>query len=208
MTMNEKKLASKEKELEKLEARLARENKRLEKKTAAAEKVNAVWTKDEYWAKKESGECTEEQDWAHFDRWCVQQDVRETEEAIKKVKKAIEKLDINMAAEIASKTEEARVARIEAEWITKTAEERKAEYEAWLKKFKAECRKDGIEIEEANGNWVSGKTAKGESFYIYGNNGLTTRSLHCYTLTIEGETIFTSGDFATCYSRIKKEGRA
>ena len=71
------------------------------------------------------------------------------------------------------------------------------EYEAWLKQFKAECLLDGITIEYATNTLIAGKTKSGKQFTMYLNNGCTYRSGHCYTLTIESDTIFTSGLFST-----------
>lgn len=86
----------------------------------------------------------------------------------------------------------------------KTPEERKAEYEKWLAQFKADCLKDGIVIDKASNSWITGKTKSEKSFCLSINNGFTERSFHCYTLTIDGATIFTSGDFSTAYRYIKK----
>ena len=38
-----------------------------------------------------------------------------------------------------------------------------------------------------------GKTKQGKTYLLEGNCGLEERSRHCYTLTIDGDCIFTSG---------------
>ena len=72
---------------------------------------------------------------------------------------------------------------------------RKLEFEAEQK----EWAKDGITLE---GRYY-GATPNGKRFYVLGNNGWTERSLHCFTLYIDGETIFTSGEFWRAYGVIK-----
>ena len=72
---------------------------------------------------------------------------------------------------------------------------RKLEFEAEQK----EWMKDGIELKGRY--W--GITPQGKKFNIYGNNGFTIRSLHCFTLYINGETIFTSGEFWRAYGVVK-----
>ena len=62
-----------------------------------------------------------------------------------------------------------------------------------------EWAKDGITLK---GRYY-GTTPQGKKFWIEGNNGFTRRSLHCFTLTIDGETIFTSGEFWRAYGVIK-----
>lgn len=71
----------------------------------------------------------------------------------------------------------------------------KLEFEAEQK----EWAKDGITLKGRY--W--GITPQGKKFNIYGNNGFTTRSLHCVTLYINGETIFTSGEFWRAYGVVK-----
>ena len=85
------------------------------------------------------------------------------------------------------------------------AAQRKAEYERWLAEFKAECLKDGIIIDNACGTWFDGTAANGKRFYLDRNNGWTDRSWHCYSLTIGGETVFTSGEFNTAYRYLMKK---
>lgn len=77
------------------------------------------------------------------------------------------------------------------------------EFEEWLKRFKAECLKDGIIIEEYHNAYMYGTTRNGKPFYLEINNGWTTRSLHCYTLKIDGKTMFTSGTFIRAYNYLR-----
>ena len=87
-------------------------------------------------------------------------------------------------------------AQVEAMEDLKSKEElQKLEFEQEQK----EWAKDGITLEYR----YTGKTPKGETFLIAGNNGYTERSLHCVTLYIGGETIFTSGEFWRAYAVIK-----
>lgn len=209
MTMLEKQIASVEKELAKLAARLERNEAKLVKATAKAEKLNAIEF-DEKWnevnpenpmfRKPEYMPAVE----AHFDHFRAEREVEETKQAIENANKRYAKLTGKANEQSEKNAEAQRVERIESGWLKMTAEERKAEYERWLAEFKAECAKDGIKIEQASGAWVIGETKSGKHFVIEINHGFTERSFHCYTLTIEGETIFTSGDFNTAYARIRR----
>lgn len=72
----------------------------------------------------------------------------------------------------------------------------------WAEEFEAEQKewaKDGIKLEGR----YHGTTPSGKRFVIYGNSGYTRRSLHCFTLRIAGETIFTSGEFWRAYGVIR-----
>lgn len=54
-----------------------------------------------------------------------------------------------------------------------------------------------------HGGYKEGITPAGKKWILYMNNGWTTRSRHCGTLTIEGEgTIFTSGTLAKAFEYI------
>lgn len=123
----------------------------------------------------------------------------EEEFAEKRLAKATEK-----AFEVSLKIDEEKaIEQKEESWISAIQKSEK-EYEAWLKQFKAECLLDGITIEYATNALIAGKTKSGKQFTMYMNNGWTDRSRHCYTLTIEKDTIFTSGLFSTGYSIIKR----
>ena len=202
MTMLEKQIASVEKELAKAEKSLARHIELLAKKTAKAEKLNCNWTREQFFERRDS--VTVEEWGAYFDKIREEDEVEEAKAKIENAKKRYAKLTGKANEQSEKNAEAQRVERIESGWLKMTAEERKAEYERWLAEFKAECAKDGIKIEEANGSWVIGETKSGKHFCIYINHGNTERSFHCYTLTIDGETIFTSGDFSTAYARIRR----
>ena len=205
-TMIEKQVASAEKEVEKLSARLERAKAKAEKARAKAEKLNAV----EYnpiWDTNEEGTIYRKKEYvpfvaAYFDNYSAERDVEEITEALAKANKRLEKLTGKFDEAQEARAEAERVAGIETNWLS--AEERQAEYEKWLAQFKAECAKDGVEIERADAAFVSGKTKSGKKFFLAINSGFTERSFHCYTLTINGETIFTSGEFATAYRIIKR----
>ena len=201
-TMIERQAASVQKELEKLNARLVREQKALEKKTAAAVKLGANCTREEWFAGKRD-EYTPEQEGE-------KRHISETEGSIANAEKRLAKLTGKVEAQQEATAKEAaevaRISNIETKWIEMTPEEkeeraakRKAEYEKWLAGFKAECLKDGIVIEEVIGRYFKGLTANGKRFFLDGNNGYTNRSRYCYTLTINGNTVFTSGEFVTAY---------
>lgn len=206
-TMIERKAESVRKELEKLNARLVRENKTLAKKTAAAEKLNAICT-DEEWFGGMRDKFTNEQAWAWIDWTGAKRDIRDTESQIENAQKRLDKLTGKVEAQQEERAkEEAIVARcnsIENRMLTQEQREanaarKEAEYKKWLAEFKAECLKDGIIIDNACATWFDGTAANGKKFYLDRNNGWTERSWHCYSLTIGGATVFTSGDFTTAY---------
>ena len=62
-----------------------------------------------------------------------------------------------------------------------------------------EWLKDGIKLERR----YAGHTPSGLWFSIQRNSGMSMLSRHCYTLYIDGEVIFTSGEFWRAYSVIK-----
>ena len=68
-----------------------------------------------------------------------------------------------------------------------------------FEKEQKEWAKDGITLEER----YRGITPNGKRFDIYGNCGWTMRSRHCFTLRVDEQTIFTSGEFWRCYQEIK-----
>lgn len=208
-TMIERQANSISKEIEKLEAKLEKHEAKLAKVTAKAEKMDAlefkeIWNEpnpeNPMYRKPEHIKAVS----AYMDLVGEQREVEDIKHRLENAKARLNKVMPKVEAVEAEAKDTARIAQIESGWLTKTAEERKAEYEAWLAQFKAECLKDGIIIEEANAHWISGKTASGKNFIMYINSGFTERSMHCYTLRIESETIFTSGDFATGYRVIRK----
>lgn len=217
MTMNEKRVESIRKEIEKYEAQLAKREEKLAKKLAAAEKLNAV-EYDKKW--DEEGERINEfmiertkenakKVGAYFALSMAKDEVEETKRNLENAHKRLEKLMPKAEADGEKREQDARADEMESKFYsaansTKSKEEREAEYLAWLEWFKAECLKDGVIVEHADGWSVGGLTASGKTFWIYGNSGTTLRSWHCYTLRVDGETIFTSGEFSTCYNRIKR----
>lgn len=209
MTMTEKKMHSIEKEIEKLTKSLNRYEGILDKKVAKCEKLDCNWHSDEWFEHRDT--CTPEQASAHFEMTVAQSNVDETKRRLQTLENNLAKITGKFEVESAKRSEDQneleRATQIESSWLSipkKSAEEREAEYQAWLKQFKAECLKDGVKIENANDSFINGITKGGKKFAMYINHGVTERSWHCYTLYIEGKTIFTSGDFSTAYAIIKK----
>lgn len=211
-TMIERKAESILKELEKLNARLVREQTRLDKKTAAAEKIGANCTEAEWFAGMREA-YTAEQKEAWFDKSCAEDAVADTLRQIKNAETRLAKVTGKVEAQQEANAQEAaeveRIGKIEIRYLTAEQMEanrkaKEAEYQKWLESFKADCLKDGIKIDEAFAGYFSGWTKGGKRFRMEGNNGWTTRSIHCYTLTVAGETVFTSGEFLTAYRYIMK----
>lgn len=214
MTMIEKRAESIRKEIEKMNKSLATHKERLEKKTEKAAKLNALEYNEKWDTEGERiNECmlrrTPENAKAYGAWWAMRlekDEVEDLERRIANAKARLAKLLPEVEAKAEKNAEDERIEEMETKFFnftTKTAEQRKAEYEAWLKEFKAECLKDGVVIEEVNGWAITGKTKSGKQFGCYGNSGCTERSRHCYTLYIDREMIFTSGDFTTCYRLLK-----
>ena len=203
-TMVERKMQSTQKEIEKLTKSLARYQGILEKKVAKCESLGCNWTRDEFFQHRDT-DMTQEQDEAYFDKGIAEMNVEDTQRRLQKAQNRLSKLMPQEESVEQDRKEHERLSGIEKKWLSMTAEEIKADYERWLKQFKADCLKDGIIIEDASNNFICGQTAKGERFYMAINNGFTERSFHCYTLRVDGQTVFTSGDFVTAYRYIKKE---
>ena len=198
MKMVEIKFTSIVKEMEKLNARLERAEKALAKKTANAEKygvinwspedrrewLNNVETVDGWIVNKEDIK----KNGAYFEYYSAIRDVEDVKRSIEKVERRLEKAESDLEnyhkeiEELADLMKKEELYRLEFE------EERKE----WLK--------DGIVLESR----YYGMTPSGKRFYIHGNCGMTLRSRHCFTLTINGDTIFTSGEFWRAYSVIKR----
>lgn len=187
------------KEWEKLQARLERQKKALEKAEAKAEKYGVKdWTRADYRAWIETVEVNEsyfiknkadqDKNGAWFDLGMKRDAVEDTEKSIARCEARLEKKMETFEKDTAE--------REELEKVTGKEELMKLSFE----QEKKEWLKDGIILEDR----YSGFTPQGKHFIIYGNNfGMTKRSLHCYTLRIAGETIFTSGLFWRCYSVVK-----
>ena len=196
MKMIEINLASLTNEMNKLIEKKARIEKKLEKATAKVEKLNCKWTWEEHreWLMNvptENGWITSKEDikknGAWFDWSGAQDDLEDVNKKIERLQAKIEQA-------------EQKVDEYHAE-VEKIDDAKKRE-ELWKLEFEAEQKewaKDGIQLE----NRYYGKTPSGKGFHIYGNNGWTRRSLHCFTLYIGGEVVFTSGEFWKCYLAIK-----
>lgn len=198
MTMAEKKMNSIQKEIEKLEKSLARYQGLLEKKIAKCEKLNCNWTREEMFDKREKGEMSQEQWSAYFDRIIEESHVEDTqrrlENAGKRFGRAVEEYEKVAAKE----AEDEEINAKELQWL-ENSQKNEEEYYEWLNQFRKECAEDGIIIEEASNNWISGRTASGKKFSMYINEGWTRRSLYSYTLRVNGTVLFTSGLFSTGY---------
>lgn len=198
MTMAEKKMNSIQKEIEKLEKSLERYQGLLEKKIAKCEKLDCNWTREQMFEKRENNEMSQEQWSAWFDKSLAEGNVEDTQHRLENACKRFEKA----AAEyekVAEKTaEDERIDAKELEWL-ENRQKSEEEYYKWLEQFKKECAKDGIIIDEASNNWIYGNTASGKKFSMYINDGYTIRSLHSYTLRVNGVVLFTSGLFSTAY---------
>lgn len=187
------------KELEKLNAKLERAKKTYEKKLENAKKYGVEnWSNEDRhnWIKTvettDSGFIVNKSDikinGAWFDMVCAEDEVKNVEKAIERAEKRLEHAEIKMNEYI--------------EEISKIEDAKKRE-ELWQAKFEKEQKewaKDGITLEAR----YYGTTPNGKRFYIERNHGETFRSLHCFTLTIDGETIFTSGEFWRAYLEIKR----
>ena len=211
-TMIERQAASVQKELDKLIARLAREQARLVKKTAAAEKLGANCTSEEWFGGKRD-EFTPEQAWSWIDMEGSKREIADLERQIANAEKRLAKLtgkvEAQQEANAAKEAEETRIGQIETRFLTAEQVEanrkrKEEEYQKWLAEFKAECLKDGIKIDKACASYFTGWTKGGKRFFIDGNCGYTVRSRHCYSLRIDGVTLFTSGEFFTAYRYLMK----
>lgn len=186
------------KEMEKLEKQLERRIKALEKAQAKAEKLGvAEWTNEERNAWLQTVE-TEgfliknkadiDKNGAWFSLFGAKRDLQETEQAIEKCKARLEKKEEAYTSCLNDQTE---------------YEKREDLIKETLEEMAKEWAKDGITLEGIRYGFY-GKTPQGKSFVIYRNSyGYTRRSLHCFTLKIDGQTIFTSGLFWRAYGVIK-----
>ena len=184
-------------EIEKLKIRLEKAESKLAKAEAKVEKLNCRWTKEEMleWRKTvgttETGWIVNDADIKKNGAWF---DWEMAKDAVEEIKSKIENASDRF--EKAEKKVEEYRREVEKIADLKTREELyKLEFEA----EKKEWAKDGINLE---GRYY-GTTPKGSRFYVEGNHGFTKRSRKCFTLTINGETVFTSGEFWLAYSYIK-----
>lgn len=204
MTMNEKKLASTEKELNKLYKSLERYIDLYEKKQQKCIKLNCNWTDEEWCQHRDANDMTDKQYEAYFDMDLQQMYIEDTKNRINKLEQTLKKQEQRVKEE-SEKNEifMAEYNRLTDAEIKLNQEMVKAEYEAWLKEFKSACLKDGVIVEEAYSSMVFGTTPSGKRFSIIPNNGWTERSRHCYSVRVESNTIFTSGEFWRAYSVVK-----
>lgn len=204
-TMIEKKAASIQKEIEKYTTQIIRRKALLEKKTAKAIKLDCNWTNEELRANRDT--MTQPQWAAWFEMSLAQDSLKESEDHLANAKARFRKM-IPQLEEVAAKEEDdARIDEIktslEKNLSLKDYVKAEQEYQKWLKRFKAECLKDGIIIEYYNYNLIRGSLKNGKTFALYINDGYTERSEHCYTLYINREVIFTSGLFETAYKLLR-----
>lgn len=197
MKMVEIKMASIVKELEKLETRLVKAEAKLEKAEAKVDKLGCRWTNEEHreWLKTvettEMGWIVNKEDTKKNGAWFDWEMAKDRVEEIKS--------DIENANKRYDKAED-EVERYHEEVekmadLKKKDELQKMEFEAEQK----EWAKDGIKLEAR----YYGETPQGKWFHIERNHGWTKRSRHCFTLRINGEVIFTSGEFWRAYSIVK-----
>lgn len=198
MTMAEKKMNSIQKEIEKLEKSLERYQGLLEKKIAKCEKLNCNWTREQMFEKRNNNEMSQEQWSAYFDKSLAEGNVEDTQHRLDNAAKRFEKA-VAEYEKVAEKAEEdERIDAKELEWL-ENRQKSEEEYYRWLEQFRKECAEDGIIIDEASNNWISGNTKSGKRFVMYINNGWTKRSITSYTLRVNGTVLFTSGLFSTGY---------
>jgi len=197
MKMIEIKLRSQTAELEKLTARKERAEAKLQKATEKAEKLGvAEWSMEDFRAYVDTMEVKDgwftdkkqvEKKSAWSDRWSAERELNEINASIERAEDRFEKTETEV---------ETYREQVKAQMSAKAYEDlMKVTFEEEQK----EWAKDGVKLE---GRYY-GETPNGKRFDIYGNHGFTERSRHCFTLTICGETIFTSGEFWRCYSVIK-----
>lgn len=199
MKMVEITFRSYQKDLEKLNTQLDKAEKAYIKKIETAKKYGVEnWTSDDRQEWIQTVETTasgflvnkadEKKNGAWWDMVCAQSTIEDIKGRIERAEKRLDKA-------------EQEVNRYYDE-LNKIAD-LKAKEELMKKQFEQEQKewmKDGITLESR----YLGITPQGRRFTIHGNNGFTNRSLHCFQLIIDGETIFTSGEFWRAYSEIKR----
>ena len=200
MTMIEKKCESIKKEIEKLTKSLDRYTGILEKKNAKCAALDCEWTREEFYAHRDT-DMSNAQYAAWFEKEIAEDNVADTKHRLENACKRLEKAEIERAAAAERTAEQEAITAKEIAWL-EAAQASEEKYLKWLEEFKADCAKDGVLIEEAEHNYVRGLTKTGKRFILYINNGWTERSFHSYTLRINGNTVFTSGLFSTCYGYI------
>ena len=188
-----------QKELEKLNTQLERAQKTYEKKLEAAKKYGVEnWTPDDRSEWIQTVETTAngflvnkadiKKNGAWWDMVSAQHTIEDITDRIERAEKRLHKAEQEVNAYY--------------EELDKLAD-LKAKEELMKIQFEQEQKewaKDGITLNRR----YCGITPQGKQFAIYSNNGYAYRSLHCFQLVIEGNTIFTSGEFWRAYAVIKK----
>lgn len=184
-------------ELYKLNARLERAEKVYTKRLANAEKLGvAEMTDDEHreWLASvptENGWIINKEDikknGAWFDLLSARNNLEDVKRQIENAEKRLQKVEEELTA---YREELAQVADLQEKGKLMALE---------FENEQKEWKKDGIDLK---GRYY-GTTPSGKKFSVYGNCGYTLRSRHCFTLRIDGETIFTSGEFWRAYGVIK-----
>lgn len=209
MTLNERKVESIRKEIAKYEKSLERYQGIEAKKLAKCQKLGcADWTQEDLRTAYDDRNKNLDQINAWFDYSIAQDNTEETKRKIENAKKRLEKVMPKAEEDKARTAEDEKLEALESKAFTvmsiKDWNRIQEEFRKWLEEFKADCLKDGVVIEEYKSCYIGGKTKSGKRFSLYLNDGWTTRSDHCYTLKINGETIFTSGLFRTAYPMLKR----
>ena len=205
MTQIERMLKRCENDIAKAQKGIDRCTKWNEKKEAKCVKLNCLWTTFEEFATHRDTDMTQPQYAAYVDWSMNLKQIKEYEHNLAVAQREYDKLQgrYNTACEAAEF--EDHVNNMENSWSQSVnLEEEHEKYLRWLEQFKADCLKDGIVINEATNNYISGLSKQGEKFVMYINNGWTERSNHSYTLRVDGETVFTSGLFSTGYRYLMK----
>lgn len=186
------------KELAKLQIRLERAEAKFAKAEALVEKLGCKWTIQEHrdWLltvpANEMGFILNKEDVKKNGAWF---DWTMEESTLGDIKYSIENAEKRLA--------KAEIAVAEYHKMMDEMEDVKAKEALRIKEFEEEQKewaKDGINLVKR----YVGTTPKGNHFCIYGNNGYSFRSRHCFTLYINGNVIFTSGEFWRAYAEIKK----
>lgn len=225
MTANERKLESIEKEIAKLTKSLERCETLLAKKVEQCKKLGCLWTREEYrtimdkFYARHAGEgivrlgndddiITAKQNGAYFDMSVRQGEVEDLKTRLENANRRHEKASAVVKEENEKNEKfQAEYARLSEMELNFLKQKREQEYKEWLEQFVKACAEDGIAIDtkliKPSNNIVCGTTPKGKRFCWELNNGTTERSWHCYSLRIDGETIFTSGEWWRCYNVVK-----
>ena len=184
-------------EMNKQVEKLARAEAKLVKATEKAEKLGiANWDGEQYckWlagVETNNGWIVNKDDIKKNGAWF---DLHSAKREVEEIKAGIERLEKRLA-----KSEEQVEAYYEEIRKIEDLQQKELLWKLEFEQEQKEWKRDGITLEGRY--W--GVTPNGKRFWIERNNGWTERSLHCFTLTIDGNTIFTSGEFWRAYAVIK-----